>query len=326
MCNNLYEQPKIVEDFLNYMRYTKRSADNTIKSYSHDLHLFFKHLIDINFINKDIKDITIDDIKEIKVSQIHSFINCMSGNENAESTVNRRIATLKKFYYFLNLEDLIEKNPMIKIDSLRVATGEKREMIEIELYNEIISAIEYKNKKQLVNRNKLIFEVLMNCGLRISELVNLTVNCIDFTNKKINIQLSKGKKSRVVYMNDSLVDSIQKWYKDRNIILSKVDSKSDYVFISEKGKQISVGAVRSLFEDILEFITVTGEEDKYKEKTLHSFRHSFITLLLNNGIDISTVQKLAGHSSVSTTGLYANSIESSMREASEVMNNLLVTE
>ena len=162
-------------------------------------------------------------------------------------------------------------------------------------YEELINSIDTNNN--LGKRNRCIFEVLLCTGCRCNELINIKLDDIDLENKEIKV-LGKGNKERIVYLGSYAIDSIREYLSVRKEILGKKDN--NYLFINHLGNQLSTRGIR----DIIDKILLKSSSDL--KITPHTFRHSFATMLLNEGCDLKSVQELLGHVSLSTTSIYTH--------------------
>ena len=270
------------EDFLDYLENIKNYSDNTIVSYNDDLDKFYE-FINSNNLN----------IKNIKYKEILDFISYLKTNHKSTS-INRVLSTIRSFYNYLIKEGYINNNPF------KIVSGMKQEkkLPEYFKYNEYVELLNSIDTSNVLGiRNKCIFEVLLATGCRVSELVNIKLSDIDLNNQEIRV-LGKGKKVRIVYLGSYAVDSINDYLSVRNELLK--NKESDYLFLNHLGNKITTRGIRDIIDKIL------LKSSSNLKITPHTFRHSFATMMLNEGCDLKSVQELLGHVSLSTTSIYTH--------------------
>ncbi len=271
------------EKFLHFLKHEKRYSPHTIKSYSTDLEQFTKFL-SIEF--------EVKSVKEVEFQLVRSWIAELLNNNISARSVNRKITTLKTYFRFLIKEDIIKESPMQKIISPKTA---KRLPVFVEeikmdqLFNEIDFGEGFLGK-----RDRLILELFYFTGMRLSELINLKNTDVDFSNSTILV-LGKRNKERLIPLTADMLKKIKE--------LSTFGS-SQYLFTSDKEKQISTKQVYRLVNKYLAMVT------SLDKKSPHILRHTFATHLLNNGADINAIKELLGHANLSATQVYThNTIE-----------------
>lgn len=268
---------KEIESYLEYLKYEKRLSDNTYNAYKSDLYNFYK------FVNTDLKQIKKEDIQNFLYS-----INLSSHTKSHYLTV------IKSFYDFLISETIISNNPSLSIKSPKL---EKKipNFLSIE---EIDNLLDIPLKNPLDYRNKAMLEVLYASGLRISELINLTINNIDYEEEIIRIY-GKGKKERIVPINNIALKYLKIWIEEKRYLILK-NKTSDYIFLNTFGNKMTRQGFFKILKKRKEEIGLN------KDLSPHTLRHSFATHLLNNGADIRVIQELLGHENLVTTEIYAH--------------------
>lgn len=269
-----------LEDFKSYLLLERNLSINTVHNYELDIKQF------MNYISKPLEEVTSDDISK--------FIITIRKEGRSVSTANRKLSTIKSFYKFLIRQGVCKTNPADRIDS-----GKREQRLpkpaDIEDIEKLI-----KTADNL--RDKLIFELLFATGLRREELCNISINDVNFNDGYIRV-FGKGGKERIVPCHPTALKMITDLFNKHN---------SKWLFPSRKNKghHIHVHTVNDIFK---KWVAKAGLEGK--NITPHKLRHSFATYLHNNGADILVIQKLLGHSSVSTTQIYTQvSSELSMKE------------
>ena len=271
-----------IKDYLDYIKYERKLSDNTVLNYKYDLDKFNNFLLDNNI--KDIKHVTQDTIK--------SYLK-YTHNTQKGSTTSRNITSINNFFQYLIIEKILDDNPCKFIYRPKL---EKRlpNVLSIEEVDELLN-ISLVDKFDY--RNKAMFEVMYNSGLRVSELISLTTRDLDIENKTIRC-FGKGSKERIVPLNDIAIHYLKEYlyYRD-SFFKGKIN---DYLFLNNHGNKMT----RQGFEYILK-----QELDKKnidKDITPHTLRHSFATHLLNGGANLRSIQMLLGHSDISTTKIYTH--------------------
>lgn len=278
-----------MESFINYLNYEKRMSPLTVNAYSNDLQQFYLYL-------KNVYSIT--DIKDVTPSIIRSWIVSLMENKINASSVNRKISALKSYYKFLLREKILEENPMNKIQSpknpkrLPVFVEESKMNALIENAN---FGCDFKGKRDL-----LIIEMLYCTGMRRSELVNLKESDVNFQKGTLKV-VGKRNKERLIPITNELKTLIKDYIETKRKV---IESKTSFLFLTEKGEPIYPGAVYRIVKKSLEQVTTLSK------KSPHVLRHTFATHLLNNGADINAIKELLGHANLSATQVYThNTIE-----------------
>lgn len=269
------------DKFLDYLQNIKKYSDNTIINYEIDIDRYEKFL-KIN--NKKINN--------IKYKDVLDFISYIKDNHKSTS-INRCLSSLRSYYNYLLKENIVDANPFKLVNSMK---KEKKlpEYFKYNEYVELVNSIDINSN--LGTRNRCIFEVLLCTGCRCSELVNIKLSDIDLNNREIKV-LGKGNKERIVYLGSYAIDSLNMYLSVRDE-LSKKDNK--YLFVNHLGNKLTTRGIRDIIDKIL------LKSSLNLKITPHTFRHSFATMLLNEGCDLKSVQELLGHVSLSTTSIYTH--------------------
>lgn len=270
------------DEFLVYLKSVKKYSDNTIVNYGLDLERYETYL---NFKRKNINDIEYKDILD--------YINYLK-DDHKSTSINRSLSCLRSYYDFLIRNKKIKNNPFNLVHSIK---KEKRlpEYFKYNEYVELVNSIDVSN--DLGIRNKCIFEILLCTGCRVNELVNIKLDDIDINNQEVKV-LGKGNKERIVYLGSYAIDSLNEYLDIRYKILK--NNKNDYLFLNHLGNKLTTRGIRDIIDKIL------LKSSANLKITPHTFRHSFATMLLNEGCDLKSVQELLGHVSLSTTSIYTH--------------------
>ena len=276
----------LIEEFLRYLLIDKGYSKNTISSYKQDLDKFSKY-----FKNKDINSIDTNGLKD--------YIRSLNLNEKS---ISRIISCLKSFYKFLIIEKIVKNNPTDGLYMPKI----KKSLPNILSIEDVDKLLNIKLDDDFSYRNKAMIELMYATGLRVSELVNLKINDIDFSQDIIRI-VGKGSKERIVPIGDYSKDYLEAYiYKHRANLLKKY--QSEYIFLNNHGKQMTR---QGFFKIIKKIATDVGI---ISEISPHTLRHSFASHLLKYGADLRTIQELLGHSDISTTQVYTHIANEELRK------------
>ena len=275
-----------IEKYISYLQYERALSDNTIKSYFYDLKrfdLYFKgNVLDLSY---DELQRYLSSVKDLKARSLA-----------------HHITVLTSFYNFLVDEKIITNNPCENIINAKVPKNLPIYLTE----DEINKLLDIPLNNEYDYRNKAMLELLYATGLRISELINLKVNDVDFDECIVRV-FGKGKKERIVPIADVALKYLFIYLnKYRAIILGS--SLSDYMFISNSKKNISRQA---FFKILKKEANRSGIE---KIVSPHVLRHSFATHLLSHGANLRVIQELLGHEDISTTEIYAHLINEKLKD------------
>jgi site-specific recombinase XerD len=296
------EIPKLLKDFLIYLTTIKGKSLRTRKEYEYDLSLFFRFLKavkdDIKIDNMDkinIKEITIDFIKEISLEDMYLFLEfCEVQRKNSPATRARKAATLKSFFKYLKgKRRLLEDNPADELESPKI--GKKKPIyMDLQQAELFIKGIKRSNHYY---RNYSMMMFFLNLGLRVTELCSLNLTSIQGNVLHV---IGKGDKERTVFLNNACIQSLQVYMKKERTYIKGVND-NDALFLSQKGTRLTRQTVAKIVKQI------NNDSGLNKEKiTPHKLRHTSATVMYKNGADIRSLQHILGHSSVSTTQIYTH--------------------
>ena len=270
---------KYIDEFIDYLRFEKKYSENTISSYKRDL----------NKINSYLKK----DFIKLTKADIQKYIQNLSKNESS-NTISRTISSLKSFYKFLEINKYTNTNPLTTIISPKTA----RKLPKVLSEEEVNKLLDINLNNDFDYRNKAMLELMYSSGLRVSELINLTVNDVDLKNSLVRI-FGKGSKERIVPLNDYATEALNNYILYHRPKLFK-QKESNYLFLNNHGNQMT----RQGFFKTLK--KIAKEKGIKSELSPHTLRHSFATHLLKYGADLRSIQELLGHSDISTTQIYTH--------------------
>lgn len=277
-----------ISEYLTYLEVERGLSQNTILAYENDILGFFDYFKNI------------EDPNEIKRIHFSEYTAHLAESGLLSSSVTRKIASIKGFFRYLSANKEIKSNPSLSLSSPKIP----KRLPKVISYEEIEKLL----KNRLTTKEKAVFELLYATGLRVSELVNLTVKNVDFKSNLIKTT-GKGSKDRIVPMGKKAKEALNHYMKERGLLLkTKLGSEAEsvFVFLNEKSEKISR-------QWVYNFIKKQGETIN-KTISPHTIRHSFATHLLENGADLRAVQELLGHRSVVTTQLYTHISKKRLRE------------
>ena len=278
-------------EFLNYCSIDKGLSDNTNISYKTDLELYLGFL----------KEKGINSLEDIKSSDIESYMMFLQeDSHDTVTTVARKLTSIKNFHSFLEKEGIVSKNVGVGIKRPKL----RKTVVRSLSVSDVDKLLDIKLNTPFDYRNKAMLELIYGTGLRVSELVNLTLNNIDFTNCIIRI-VGKGNKERIIPLGEYSMYYLNLYMERRNSLLKK--NICDALFLNNHGKKIT----RQGFFKILKGLLKEKELDI--DASPHTLRHSFATHLLNSGADLRSIQEMLGHSDISTTRIYTHVGDSKIR-------------
>lgn len=271
--------------FIKYLSAEKRFSEHTITSYSTDLDQFSIFLSEEYQISNE--------VSEISFQIVRSWIASLLEKGVTPRSVNRKISTLKTYFKFLIRENVILESPMLKI----VAPKSKKRLpvfIEENQIENLLNEVEF-DKGFIGERDKLIIELLYVTGIRLSELINIKIFDINFSNSLIKV-LGKRNKERLIPLSINIVNELQTFVKKHNL--------NNYLFTNLGGTKVYTKLVYRVVKKYI------GKISSVNKKSPHILRHTFATHMLNNGADINAIKELLGHANLSATQVYThNTIE-----------------
>lgn len=273
-----------ITDFLNYCLIDKGLSDNTYLSYKNDLNMYKAFLHQKNISNPE----------KISSADVIEFIEYLQKKDHDEiTTVARKLTTIKNYHAYLEKE---------KIAPINVTLGIKRPKLKKTIaktlsMDDINTLLDINLLTPFDYRNKAMLELVYGTGLRVSELVNLTLNNIDFTNCIIRI-VGKGNKERIIPLGEYSMYYLN-LYMEKRPLLEK-NNLCEKLFLNNHGKGITRQGLFKILKNLLE------EKHLNVEASPHTLRHSFATHLLEGGADLKSIQEMLGHSDISTTRMYTH--------------------
>lgn len=273
------EQQELLKKFLNYLLTEKALSINTVKSYENDLKIFFKWLDEQNIL-----------ILNCKKDDIVRYLLNLKEKDYSSTSIARILSSLKQFFIFMIFDSIINQDPTEGLKSPKLWLRLPK-ALEIDEVKKLLSVM-LESKYYL--RDIAMLELMYASGLRVSELVRLKLSDINFEAGFIRVK-GKGEKERVVPIAQRSADKIKNYLTElRPKLLKK--KFSEYVFLNNRGQPMTR---QRFWQNIKEMGKIAGVN-----VTPHMIRHSFATHLLEGGADLRSLQKMLGHSDISTTQIY----------------------
>ena len=272
----------LIDQFIDFYWLTTGASKNTLSAYRSDLKIFSQWLNEISLI-------------EVNKKLIQDYFLYRQSTKISSSTQSRVLTCLHSFYQFLLDNNLINTDPT---EQLSYPKLEKKLPVFLNI-QEVEKLLEAPNSSSLFGqRDRAMLELLYSCGLRVSELINLSYHNINIKEEFIRIH-GKGNKERILPMGEIAIDYLTTYESNSRPILLK-NGQSDSYFLSNRGKAMSR---QNFFYIIKAYATQAGIE---KPLSPHSLRHAFATHLVQKGADLRSVQLMLGHSDISSTQLYTH--------------------
>lgn len=273
---------ELIDQFIDYYWLSTGASKNTLAAYRSDLKIFNKWLAGKSFISVNSK-------------HIQDYFSDRQKNNIGSSTQARILTCLHSFYEYLLANQLIKKDPTEQLSQPKL---EKKLPVFLNI-QEVEKLLEAPSSSSLFGqRDRAMLELLYSCGLRVSELINLSYHNINLKEEFIRIH-GKGNKERVLPMGEVAIDYLMKYETNARPMLLK-NSQSDSYFLSNRGSAMSR---QNFFYIIKAYANQAGID---KPLSPHSLRHAFATHLVQKGADLRSVQLMLGHSDISSTQLYTH--------------------
>lgn len=286
---------EVIHMFREYLELEKGYSEHTVKSYLDDIYTLI-HFLD----NEQFGDVlTVSPrIARFYVASLHEHY--------SPASISRKISSLRSLYNFINKEGLLKQNPFTDVE-----LPKKERKLPKFIYPEEIESLfqSISLDKPIGKRDKLILEFLYGTGVRVSELCNIKLHDIDYSQGLVLIH-GKGSKDRYVPLHENLLEQLRDYViMVREEFLKRSEEKTKTLFLNFKGTSLTTRGVRLIINKI-----INNSEETIKISP-HTLRHTFATHLLNNGADLRSVQELLGHSHLSSTQIYTKVTKEKLKES-----------
>lgn len=271
--------------FLQYLQYEKNYSSHTVLSYRTDLFQF------CDFLGTDPSEFNPTLVSQ---STIQQWILSFMERGVSPRSISRKISSLKSFWRFLMKRGLVDKNPALKL----VLPKTNKPLPAFYKQQEMDNVLSENNRTGGFEavRNRMIIDLFYETGMRVSELVSLTDSSVDFDARQLRV-IGKRNKERIIPLGETICQDLRVYQEIRNRV---TDIKCDALFVRKNGMKMYSKAIYNIVHnEMAQFSTL-------KKQSPHVLRHTFATILLNNGADINAVKDLLGHSSLAATQVYTH--------------------
>ena len=316
------KNPEYLNSFLDYSITILNKSPNSVKEYNYDLTNFLKFImIRFKLTQTDVYDeidiisFSENDLRKITLDDIHAYVSHLAINNRSKATTRaRKISTIRIFFKYLTQKaNILKVNPAQNLETPKL---EKRmpKYLSLDDSKKLLDAADNQDNRNY-KRDYAITTLFLNCGMRLSELVGINTNDIDFNECKMTV-IGKGNKERTVYLNKSCMVAINDYLSSRppQSLIKKDSKNSDKaLFLSEQKQRISNRTVQAIINKELKLAGLDS-----KNLSVHKLRHTAATLMYQYGnVDIRALQELLGHQSISTTEIYTHVSNDQVRNAVE---------
>ena len=310
MENKLSALPEIFSDFYDWM-------DNREKSYT-TMKNYINHVIEfMNFCTKGKKDDKF--YEKVTDSTIEKYMTSLRRKEIDGERVEvgddiraAKWSSINTFFKFLSQKKGLENNPMLSTERPRVKTSRKITYLTPKEIESVLNRVSKEARPMVKNRDLCIIAMGLGTGLRVSAMVNINMEDIDFAARTIKV-IEKGRKTREIGFAENLKNLLLIWMKDRELYFN--GDSSGPLFISQLKSRMSVDSVERLVKKYTDHLP--------KKITPHKLRSSAAMNLHGAGVDILTIASILGHESVTTTQRYTRAFDEDKKEATNILDNLI---
>ena len=272
---------RYIDKFINYLKIEKNASEHTITNYKIDLKVFGLFLGE-------------KDVSAVDHLTLRRFLAELRSKNYSKRTIARKLASLRSFFKFLFREGYIKTNPITAISTPKL-DKKLPVFLDVAKAGKLVSCP--SDETIAGSRDKAMLETLYSAGIRVSELVGLDIDDVDFISGVIKV-FGKGSKERIVPIGEPALGAIRKYIDKRD--KARWVRDKDAVFLNKSGRRLTDRSVRRVVDKYIRLCSIAGHISP------HSLRHSFATHLLDRGADLRSVQELLGHMNLSTTQIYTH--------------------
>jgi len=279
------------QDFLDHLRFQKRFSDHTLKAYQKDLEIFSEFLLN---------SFEESDLTQVHHNMLRAWVVDLVEKDLARTSIKRKLSSLRSFYKYLLRQGLVKSNPAAQI----VVPKPPRKLLRVVPEEDMLAllSMEVDESDYWMFAQSLILDLFYQCGLRLSELIELRLGDLRLEASYIKVT-GKGSKQREIPLSNELVKSLNRFITGPRSSFQE-QSQDGQVFLTKKGKKLYPKLVYNSVNAYLSLVTGIDQ------RSPHVLRHSFASHLLNRGADLNSVKELLGHSSLAATQVYThNSID-----------------
>lgn len=283
---------QIISDFKDYLEIEKNASEHTVRAYVKNVEQFIGYLAETRGLS--VADMQAFNFKEVTQLDMRGYLAYLYG-KNKKSSIERKLAAIRTFFYFLQKKGHIEKNPAVQV---RAPKKEKPlvQCLSIDQVFQLLDAVPAETLLEM--RNMAIFETLYSCGLRISELMGMNIDDVDARAGYVKV-LGKGDKERIVPIGKRALERIHA-YRTELVNSGGVIADNVAMFLNQRGGRLTTRSVARILDELV------VKCELFTKISPHTLRHSFATHMLDMGVDLRAIQEFLGHESLSATQKYTH--------------------
>ncbi len=308
---NYTEAPSFLKSFIMQKKIIENRSDLTVNEYCLDLCNFFKYVYakknKLNEAEIDIESIGMNFVTSVRSEDIYDYmLHIALDKGNQASARARKLVAIRGYFAHLKKEKIIKENPAADISSPTVKQALPKYLTLIESQN-LLDAIELDKNNKNKERDYAMLVLFLNCGMRLSELVGINLNDINYSESKLTVT-GKGNKQRTIYLNSMCINALNSYMKIRKGLHCK---DNNALFVSRNSNRICNKTVQWTVQKYLKLAGLSG-----KGLSTHKLRHTAATLMYSTGqVDIRVLKDILGHEQLNTTQIYTHVSDQQMKNA-----------